>query len=319
MRFAVTEKRVAPKGMSFIQKVRKELGINGQLYLLSLPAILYFLVFCYFPMYGVQIAFKEFSPPLGITGSPWTGFSQFLRFVNSYQFSIVITNTIVLSLFSLVAGFPIPIILALLLNQMRQLRFKKFVQTITFAPHFISFPAMVGMLFIMLAPNTGILNRVIGYLVGKDVGVIMGSSSAFSSIYVWSGIWQHMGWEAIIYIAVLASVNPELYQAAEIDGAGKLRKILSIDIPAVMPAAITLLILNSGRILSIGFEKIFLMQNSMNIGVSEVIATYVYKVGLVGADYSYSAAIGLFNSAINLVILVAVNRIARKTSDVSLW
>ncbi len=303
----------------FGKTVAKELAYNGQLYLLSLPAILYFLIFCYFPMYGVQIAFKDFNPVLGITGSHWNGFKQFVRFFNSYQFTIVFKNTIVLSLYSLIAGFPIPIILSLFLNQMRGRTFKKIVQTVTFAPHFISIPAMVGMLIIMLSPNTGILNKLISFLSGKDAGVIIGNTSIFSSLYVWSGIWQHMGWEAIIYIAVLTSVNPELYQAAEIDGAGKLRKILSIDIPAIIPTAVTLLILNSGRILSVGFEKVFLMQNSMNASVSEVISTYVYKVGLIGADYSYSAAIGLFNSAINLVILLAVNNIARKTSDISLW
>ncbi len=303
----------------FGKAAAKELAYNGQLYLLSLPAILYFLIFCYFPMYGVQIAFKDFNPVLGIVGSHWNGFKQFVRFFNSYQFTIVFKNTIVLSLYSLIAGFPIPIILSLFLNQMRGRTFKKIVQTVTFAPHFISIPAMVGMLIIMLSPNTGILNKLISFLSGKDAGVIIGNTSIFSSLYVWSGIWQHMGWEAIIYIAVLTSVNPELYQAAEIDGAGKLRKILSIDIPAIIPTAVTLLILNSGRILSVGFEKVFLMQNSMNASVSEVISTYVYKVGLIGADYSYSAAIGLFNSAINLVILLAVNNIARKTSDISLW
>ncbi len=297
----------------------KEIAYNGQLYLLSLPAILYFLIFCYFPMYGVQIAFKDFNPVLGIVGSHWNGFKQFVRFFNSYQFTLVFKNTIGLSLYSLIAGFPIPIIISLFLNQMRSRSFKKIVQTVTFAPHFISIPAMVGMLIIMLSPNTGILNKLISFLVGKDAGVIIGNTAVFSSLYVWSGIWQHMGWEAIIYIAVLTSVNPELYQAAEIDGAGKWRKILSIDIPAVIPTAITLLILNSGRILSVGFEKVFLMQNSMNVSVSEIISTYVYKVGLIGADYSYSAAIGLFNSLINLVILLLVNSIARKTSDVSLW
>jgi putative aldouronate transport system permease protein len=301
------------------RSIAKEIAYNGQLYLLSLPAILYFLIFCYFPMYGVQIAFKDFNPVLGIVGSPWNGFKQFVRFFNSYQFGLVFRNTIGLSLYSLIAGFPIPIIISLFLNQMRGRSFKKIVQTVTFAPHFISIPAMVGMLIIMLSPNTGILNKLISFLVGKDAGVIIGNTGVFSSLYVWSGIWQHMGWEAIIYIAVLTSVNPELYQAAEIDGAGKWRKILSIDIPAVIPTAITLLILNSGRILSVGFEKVFLMQNSMNVSVSEIISTYVYKVGLIGADYSYSAAIGLFNSLINLAILLLVNGIARKTSDVSLW
>lgn len=301
------------------KKIVRELGFNGQLYLLLLPAILYFIIFCYFPMYGVQIAFKSFNPVLGIAGSKFVGFKYFIRFFKSYQFSIVIKNTLILSLYYIFAGFPIAIILALVINQMKRKRLKGFLQTVAFAPHFISIPAMVGIIIIMLAPGTGILNKLVSAIIGKDAGVILGNPRVFSSIYVWSGVWQNMGWESIIYTAVLTSINPELYQAADIDGAGKFRKILSIDLPALMPTAITMLILNCGKMLSVGFEKVFLMQNSMNLSVSEVISTYVYKVGLAGADFSYSTAINLFNSVINLIILITVNYFAKRTSEVSLW
>ena len=301
------------------RRLVRELNYNGQLYVLLLPAVLYFLVFCYFPMYGVQIAFKNFNPVLGIEGSRFVGLKYFVRFFNSYQFSIIIKNTLVLSLYNIFASFPIAIILAIVINQMRRRRLKSFLQTVAFAPHFISIPAMVGIIIIMLAPGTGILYKLISSVIGRDAGVILGNPKVFSSIYTWSGIWQNMGWESIIYTAVLTSINPELYQAADIDGAGKFRKILSIDLPALMPTAITMLILNCGKMLSVGFEKVFLMQNSMNLSASEVISTYVYKVGLAGADFSYSTAINLFNSVINLIVLIAVNYFAKKTSEVSLW
>ena len=245
------------------RRIVRELNYNGQLYILLLPAILYFLVFCYFPMYGVQIAFKNFNPVLGIEGSRFVGLKYFIRFFNSYQFSIIIKNTLILSLYNIFAGFPIAIILAIIINQMRRRRLKSFLQTVAFAPHFISIPAMVGIIIIMLAPGTGILYKLISSVIGKDPGVILGNPKVFSSIYAWSGIWQNMGWESIIYTAVLTSINPELYQAADIDGAGKFRKILSIDLPALMPTAITMLILNCGKMLSVGFEKVFLMQNSI--------------------------------------------------------
>lgn len=270
-------------------------------------------------MYGVQIAFKNFNPVLGIQGSKFVGFKYFIRFFNSYQFSIIIKNTLILSLYYLIADFPIPIILAIVINQMKQRHLKGFLQTVAFAPHFISVPAMVGIIIILLAPDTGLLNRVISTLIGKDAGVILGYPKIFSSIYVWSGIWQNMGWESIIYTAVLTSINPELYQAADIDGAGKFRKVCTIDLPALLPTSITMLILNCGKMLSIGFEKVFLMQNSMNLSASEVISTYVYKVGLAGADFSYSTAINLFNSVVNLIVLILVNQIAKKTSEVSIW
>jgi len=297
----------------------RELKYNGQLYLLLLPAILYFTIFCYIPMYGVQIAFKNFNPVLGIIGSKFVGFKHFIRFFNSYQFALIIKNTLIISLYYLIADFPIAIILAIIINQMRQKKLKGLLQTVAFAPHFISTPAMVGIIIILLAPGTGILNRLVTWIIGRDAGVILGNSRLFNSIYVWTGIWQNMGWESIIYTAVLTSINPELYEAADIDGAGKFRKILSIDLPALMPTAITMLILNSGKMLNIGFEKVFLMQNSMNLIASEVISTYVYKVGLAGADFSYSTAINLFNSVVNLIILITVNYFAKKTSEVSLW
>lgn len=297
--------------------MRKAIKRNYQIYLFLLPTLFYFLIFCYIPMAGVQIAFKEFSPGLGIWKSPWVGMEQFERFFNSYQFKTVIVNTLKISLSNLIFGFPVPILLALMINQLNFGKLKKVLQTATYAPHFISIPAVVGMIVIMLSPG-GLIYNVIDKITGGDAGIPMGSAGWFSTIFVISEIWQHAGWDAIIYIASLTAVSPDLYEAAEIDGAGKLQKIRYIDIPSIMPTAVVLLIMNSGRIMSVGFEKVLLMQNPMNIPGSEIISTYVYKIGLIGMEYSYSAAIGLFNSIINLILILAVNGIAKKVSDVSL-
>ena len=212
-------------------------------------------------------------------GSPWVGLEQFKRFFNSYQFWPVVRNTLSLSIYQLFFGFPIPIVFALLLNQLNSIKFRRLIQTVTYAPHFLSIPAVVGMIVIFLAPN-GLISHLLKAVTGQDYGVIMGNPKYFPAIYVLSGIWQNTGWEAIIYIASLTSISPELYEAAVIDGANKFNKIWYIDLPGIMPTAITLLILNCGRIMNIGFEKVFLMQNSMNIDASEVISTYVYKIGL---------------------------------------
>lgn len=297
----------------------KDLRQNYQLYLLVLPALLYFAIFCYGPMYGAQIAFKEFVPYVGIQDSKWVGFDQFERFFNSYQFKTLFSNTVLLSLYNLLAGFPIPILLALLLNQVSGKGLKKLVQTVTYAPHFISVTALCGMMVVMLSPTGGIFFKVLESIFGADMQVPLGNAGWFRTIYVVSGIWQHAGWEAIIYIAALTSVSPDLYEAASIDGAGKFKKILYIDLPCIMPTAITLLILNAGKVMSVGFEKVLLLQNSMNLTTSEIISTYVYKIGIVGSEYSYSSAIGLFNSVINLVLVLIVNYISRKTTETSLW
>jgi len=272
------------------------------------------------PMYGAQIAFKRFNAAKGIIGSPWVGFKYFEKFFTSYQFRRVLVNTIVLSLYQLVAGFPVPIILALALNSVRNKIFKKSVQMITYMPHFISTIVLVGMLMQFLNPQVGVVNKAIEALGGTSRNY-MGMPDLFRSLYVWSGVWQNAGWGTIIYLAALAAVDPNLHEAAIVDGAGKFSRIWHIDVPGILPTAVILLILNTGRIMNLGFEKVFLMQNPLNIQVSEIIATYVYKIGLASAraDFSYSAAIGLFNSIVNFALILSVNRIAKRFGDTSLW
>ncbi len=298
----------------------RDLSRDYQIYLLMLPTLIYFAVFCYYPMLGVQIAFKEFKAIDGIWGSPWVGLAQFERFFKSYQAKTIISNTLEISLYQLAAGFPMPILLALLINQLSSQRFKRTLQTITYAPHFVSVPAVAGLILIILSPSSGgVFYSIIQALTGSKVAVPMGKPSWFSSIFVVSHIWQHCGWDAIIYIAALTAISPDLYEAAEIDGAGKLQKIWYIDIPSILPTAIIILILNSGRIMSVGFEKVLLLQNASNLPRSEIISTYVYKSGLISSEYSYSTAINLFNSVINLFLITTVNFIAGRVSDISIW
>ncbi|MCU6792528.1 ABC transporter permease subunit [Paenibacillus sp. WQ 127069] len=291
---------------------------NYQLYLLFLPTFLFFIIFHYGPMYGLQIAFKDFNFAKGITGSPWIGFDHFERFFRSRQFWTLIKNTLGLSLYNLLVGFPVPIILALSLNQITRNRFRRFAQTITYAPHFISTVVLVGMMSVFLSPSTGLINHLITFL-GGDPIYFFGEAGWFQTLHVFSGVWQHAGWGAIIYLAVLAGVDPGLHEAAIVDGANKFQRIRHIDFPSIIPTAVILLILNFGTLLTVGFEKTFLIQTPLNIASSEVIATYVYKTGLLGSQFSYSAAIGLFDSVINLILLIAVNRLARKFTESSLW
>lgn len=290
---------------------------NWGLYLLLLPAVVLTLLFAYKPMYGVLIAFKDYSPALGIGGSPWAGFKYFEKFFNSYQFSATIKNTIIISLYSLIT-FPIPIVLALMVNQMRANRFRRFFQTVSYMPHFISTVVMVGLMLILLSPSTGLVGNAFK-LFGAEAPDLMGSSGWFSSIYVWSDVWQHAGWDSIIYIAALSTVDPSLYEAATVDGASRWHKIRYIDIPMLIPTAITLLILRVGGLLGVGFEKVYLMQNDLNIPASEILSTYVYKIGLLSSQYSFSSAINLFNTVINFILLILVNQISKKYSENSLW
>lgn len=296
----------------------KSLKRHWQLYLLVLPPVLYLLIFKYMPMAGVQIAFKNYSVVQGIWGSPWVGLKHFETFFNSPNFWLLLKNTIGISLYTLIAGFPIPILLALALNELRTGYFKKTVQMVTYAPHFISTVVMVSIIILMLSPHVGIVDRLFTFL-GMTMTNFMGIPEYFKSIYVWSGVWQGMGYSSIIYIAALAGVDPSLYEAARMDGASRLKKIWHIDIPSLIPVTVILLILNLGSIMGVGFEKIYLMQNPLNTSASEVISTYVYKVGLIGANFSFSSAVGLFNSIINLILLVLVNAVSRKVSKNSLW
>jgi len=296
---------------------KKSIRKNWELYLLLAPVILYFLIFHYYPLYGLQIAFKDFIATKGITGSPWVGFKHFERFFDSYYFWRLIKNTIGIGVFTLLVSFPVPIIIALLLNEVKSLRFKKFVQTIIYAPHFLSTVVVVGMLLLFLKSD-GMINQVITLFGGTPIDFIS-EPGWFKSIYVLSDVWQTMGWSSIIYIAALSAVDPAQHEAAMMDGASKFQRIIHINIPAIMPTIVILFILNVGSVMAIGFEKVFLLQNDLNMSTSDVISTFVYRSGILEAQYSFSAAVGLFNSIINFILLIMVNRIAKKVSDTSLW
>lgn len=289
-----------------------------ELYLFLLPIIIIYLLFKYYPMYGVQIAFKDFSPSRGIWGSEWVGFQHFIDFFNSYNFWTVIMNTLSLSFLSLLFGFPAPIIIAIMLNQMLGKTYKKFVQTVIYAPHFISTVVLIGMLNVFLSPNSGMINHIITMFGGEPI-LFMADEGWFRPLYILSGIWQETGFATIIYLAALAGVNPELHEAATMDGASKWKRVLYVDIPSILPTIVILLILALGNIMSIGFEKAFLMQSDLNYATSNIIPTYVYEMGIQKAQYSFSTAVGLFNSLINIVLIVTVNRIAKKMTETSLW
>ncbi|MDQ1913576.1 ABC transporter permease subunit [Paenibacillus sp. GD4] len=293
---------------------------NWELYLLISPVVAYFILFEYIPMYGVQIAFKNFVATKGIWGSSWVGMMHFERFFDSYFFWRLITNTLGVSLYQLAIGFPVPIILALMINEIKPTRiwFKKIVQTVTYAPHFLSTVVLVGIVVMFLAPETGVINKLIGILGGHPIS-FMTEPAWFKTIFVGSGVWQQMGWGSIIYLAALAGIDPQLHEAAKVDGATRLQRIWHVNLPGIMPTIVILLILNMGSIMGVGFEKVYLMQNDLNLESSEVISTYVYKSGIIQAQYSFSAAIGLFNSIINFFLLVLVNFAAKRMNQTSLW
>ena len=293
---------------------------NWGLYLLLLPSLVLLVMFAYKPMYGIIIAFKDYKNSLGIVGSPWSDplFKNFMRFFNSFQCKTTIRNTLWLSLYSMLAGFPIPIMLALMINQITAKRFRKGFQTILYLPHFISTVVMVGLLLIWLSPSTGLIGTIYR-MFGKEAPNLMGMASAFPSLYVWSDIWQHAGWDSIIFLAALSSIDPTLYEAATVDGASRWQKLIYIDLPLILPTACIMLILRAGNLMNVGFEKVFLMQNDLNMQTSEVIATYVYKMGLKNNQYAVSTAVNLFNNVINFVLLVLVNGVTRKLGDTSLW
>lgn len=291
-----------------------------QLYLFMLIPVAFVLVFSYYPMLGIQLAFKDFDYNLGMWGSEWLGLDHFAKFVDSYMFGRVLKNTLTVSLYGLVAGFPIPIIFALLLNSMQNQKYKKVVQTVTYLPHFISTVVMVGIVMQILNPQMGIFGTVWRAITGSQAPDIMANPDAFPHLYVWSGIWQSVGWNSIVYVAALSGVDSSLYEAAAIDGAGKFKQVLHIDLPSILPTAILLLIMNAGSIMNVGFEKVFLFQNDLNLRTSEIISTYVYKIGLTGQnDLGYATAIGLFNSVVNLILIVIVNTISSRVSQQSLW
>ena len=291
---------------------------NYELYLFLLPAVIILFCFNYIPMYGIQIAFREFKPVDGIWGSKWVGFENFQRFFSSKQFGTILKNTLVLSIYEIAVTFPIPIIMALLLNQFRFQRFKKVYQVATYLPHFVSTVVLIGMVKILLSPSIGIMGAVAD-LLHTQAPNLMGEAKAFRSIYVWSGVWQNAGWDSIIFIAALSGIDPSLYEAASVDGATKWQKIINIDIPCIIPTCLIMLILRIGGIMSIGFEKVYLLQNALNLSVSDIIATYTYRIGIVKFQYSLSATVGLFNTIVNVILLVTANKISNKLSNESLW
>ena len=298
----------------------KKVGQYWQLYALLFLPLLYLAIFHYWPMLGAQIAFRDYTGVDGIWGSTWVGWKHFERFFNSYEFVRIMRNTLVLSVYGLVAGFPFPIMLALGLNYVTRRWFKYSVQMVAYAPHFISVVVLVGMILQFLAPNVGVINFARSAL-GLEQISFMSKPELFPHIYVWSGIWQNVGFGCIIYLAALASVDPTLHEAAIIDGASKVQRMWFIDIPDIMPLAVVLLILSLGRILSTGFEKILLMQNPLNLRASEVIDTYVYSVGLEAAlpNYSYATAIGLFKGVIGMILVIIVNNIANRFGNRGLF
>jgi len=302
------------------KSLRRRLRLDWQLYVILALPLIWLIVFQYIPMYGVQIAFRDFKSTKGIMGSDWVGTRNFTKFFESYNFQKVVVNTLTISLYDLALGFPFPIILALLLNNCLRPRFKKVVQVVTYMPYFISTVVMVGIIIQFTSPKVGIINFALQAL-GRDPVDFMAVPGYFRHIYVWTNIWQGTGWNAIIYLSALAAVDPGLHEAAMIDGASRFKRVVHVDLPGIIPTIIILLIMRVGQIMSVGFEKAFLMQNQLNLNTSELISTYVYKIGLASAaaDFSYAAAIGLFNSVINLVLIAGVNFIATKSTETSLW
>lgn len=296
------------------KSVKTKIKARWQIYLLLLLPTLHIFIFQYIPMGGIILAFKKYNMRLGILNSPWVGFDNFMRFFQSYNFGVIMKNTISITVYSLFVGFPIPIIFALLLNSLPGRKFKKFVQTATYLPHFISTVVMVGLIFQLLNYRTGIYGTMSMLLTGNQGKDLFADAGLFKHIYVWSGIWQGTGFSAIMYIAALSNVDQSMHEAAIIDGATRFQRVRYIDWPSILPTVTIMLILACGRIMNVGFEKVYLMQNPMNISCSEVISTYVYKVGLgkgIG-DFGFSTAIGLFNSVINFGLLVTVNKICNK-------
>lgn len=291
---------------------------NWQLYVLILPAIIYFIVFNYMPLYGIQIAFKDFKAVFGISGSKWVGFKHFENFFHAYYFKRLLANTLLLNVYNLLWSFPVPIILAILLNQIKGPKIKRFIQTSIYVPYFISTVVLAGMLYIFLSPTSGIFN-ILRQALGMKAVDFMSDAKAFRSIYIISGIWQSAGWGTILYIASLSGVDPSLYEAAEIDGASIWQKIRYIDIPSIVPVIVMVFILDCGKLLSSNTDKALVMQTPGNIPTSDIIGVYVYNVGLGSGQFSYTTAIGLFINFINFVIIITANQISKKISDVGLF
>ena len=301
----------AKKQNSAGTRIGKVLWQQKYLYLMLAPMFLYLILFNYIPMYGAVIAFKNFNPRLGIMGSPWVGFDHFVRLFNSIYFTRLFGNTIIISLLNLLWGFPAPIILALLLNEVRQKKIKRTVQTITYLPYFLSWIIVSGFIITMLSPSTGAIKGLLGLLGVNYDAALLADPKAFRTILVSSGIWKEIGWGSILYLAAIAGINTELYDAAEVDGAGRIRKMLSVTIPGIFPTIVVLLILRSGQMMNSNFDQIFMLLRPSTYGVGDVISTYVYREGILKSSYSFPTAINLFSSVINFFIIIATNKICR--------
>ena len=319
-----TKAKAAPQGAVLSAHAHKRRGLkailmnNWQLYVLLLPAVLYFFVFNYLPLYGIQIAFKDYKAVSGIAGSAWVGFKHFENFFHAYYFQRLLSNTFLLNIYNLILSFPIPVLLAILLNQIRRPKLKHFIQTSIYIPYFISTVVLAGMLYIFLSPTSGVFNLA-REAMGLSAVDFMSSAGAFRPIYIISGIWQGAGWGTILYIASLSGVDQELYEAAEIDGANILQKIIHIDLPSILPVMMMVLIMDCGKLLTSNTDKALVLQTPGNIPTSDIIGTYVYNVGLGSGQFSYTAAIGLFINIINFIMIIAVNKISKKTTDVGLF
>ncbi|MFI3325348.1 MAG: ABC transporter permease subunit [Clostridia bacterium] len=311
------------RGLTVEEKIKRRattkrlMKRNWVVYLFILPALAYIIIFNYVPLYGIQLAFKDYSAKLGVWGSEWIGLYWFEMFITAPRFYTILWNTVSLSLYTLFAGFPIPIILALLLNCMRADKYKRLIQTVTYIPHFISTVVLVGMMSVFMNPRSGFITTLLYPFIGESY--LMGTPALFNDIYVWSGIWQSAGWGSIIYLAALSGVSPELHEAATIEGANRVKRIWYIDLPVIIPQMMILLVLNCGSIMSVGFEKAYLMQNTLLGDAAEIISTYVYKLGLLQQKFEYSTAIGIFNNVINFTILIIANKAAGLISGSSLW
>ena len=299
------------------RRVLSILRNRWQMYVLVLPAMVYVFIYHYLPMYGVQIAFKDFRTSLGIWDSPWVGLKHFQKFINLPIFWTLIQNTLTITLYSL-ATFPLPVIFALMLNEVRSTHLKKTIQIVSYAPHFISTVVLCSMLTLFLNENTGVINSILSML-GLSRISFLTVPAYFPGVVVWSGVWQELGWNSIIFLAALAGVSPELVEAARIDGASRLQIIRHVNLPCILPTVVILLIMRCGSLLSLGFEKVFLLQNPLNLEASRIISTYTYELGLIGGQYSLSSAVGLFNTIVNVILLILVNFIANRLTEISRW
>ena len=320
MRFQHTKQGAGSPGqdLPLSAKIKKDWLLNRSLYALFIPVLVYYIIFQYGPMFGLIISFENYKPATGFFHSRWVGFKHFNAFFHDFYFQRVLMNTIRISITNLVFTFPMPILLALFLNQLPSKRYKKIVQTVIYAPHFISTVVLVGIISLFFSPSSGIVNFIIQWLGGTPIH-FMGQASWFRPLYIGSDIWQNAGWGSILYLAALASISPELHEAAVVDGANKFQRILHVDLPGILPTIVVMFILNSGKVMSVGFEKAYLMQTSLNLSASEIIATYVYKRGLLQAQFSFSTAVGLFESLANLILILTMNFISKKVTDSSLF